>query len=253
VWDATVPLEVGKEPAQYGDYAIAAGELAKLGVPPDFEADGPVRYTHRRVGGREVYFVANREARVVETRCVFRVAGRIPELWDPLTGERRALPEFSTQHGRTSVPLRFEPEQSFFIVFRDDVGKPAAGGRNFPVAKSVAELTGPWEVAFDPKWQGPETITFATLEDWSKRPEPGIKYYSGLAVYRQRFDLPKSIGRNSKDPLLLDLGTVKAMARVRLNGRDLGVVCRGAWTFPLLCSPETTNSRSRWPTFGPTA
>jgi hypothetical protein len=87
-------------------------------------------------------------------------------------------------------------------------------------------LSGPWEVAFDPKWGGPEHVTFATLEDWSRRPEDGIRFYSGTAVYRRTFDAPK-LQRGQR--MFLDLGAVKSLARVRLNGHDLGVVWCAPW------------------------
>ena len=84
------------------------------------------------------------------------------------------------------------------------------------------ELTGPWEVRFDPKWGGPESATFDPLEDWSKRSEEGIRYYSGTASYRKTFTLssqPSSLNR-----LFLDLGKVAVMAEVKLNGHDLGIL-----------------------------
>ncbi|MBL9217505.1 MAG: hypothetical protein JNG82_03390 [Opitutaceae bacterium] len=230
IWDASAvtPVAAGLAPEPYGDYAFTAGVLARQGLPPDFESDGPVRYTHRRTDDSDIYFVANREARTLEARCDFRVSGRIPELWDPLTGERRRLPDFSTVNGRTRVPLRFAPEQSFFIVFRD--GNPApTGDRNFATLRTVSEVSGPWEVSFDPKWGGPEKINFDRLEDWTLRTEPDIRHYSGTAVYRKRFELDSALLRDRSAPLLLDLGTVKNLARVRLNGRDLGVVWCAPW------------------------
>ena len=96
----------------YCDFGIVTNLLGKMGVPPDFESDGPLRYTHRRDGQTDIYFVANREDRQVEATCTFRVSGKAPELWDPLTGEMRALPEFASRDGRTTVPLRFEAAQS---------------------------------------------------------------------------------------------------------------------------------------------
>jgi hypothetical protein len=81
-------------------------------------------------------------------------------------------------------------------------------------------------VAFDPKWGGPERVTFDTLADWTKRPEDGIKFYSGTAVYRKTFDAPE-VSRGQR--LFLDLGTVKNLARVRLNGHDLGAVWCAPW------------------------
>ena len=88
------------------------------------------------------------------------------------------------------------------------------------------ELTGPWSLQFDPQWGGPARITFDRLDDWSKRPEPGIRFYSGTVSYRKSFTLAAAVGPKTR--LYLDLGEVSAMAAVRLNGRDLGVL----WNAP---------------------
>jgi hypothetical protein len=216
------------EPEQYGSFDTAVSLLRQLGVPPDFESGPPLRYTHRRDGPVDLYFVANPEERPVATLCAFRVTGRQPELWDPVTGERRPLPEFELKDGRTWVPLTFEPHQSFFVVFREPTPGPLAGGRNFPSLQTAVALDGPWEVAFDPQWGGPARVTFARLEDWSRRPEEGIRFYAGLATYRKTFKDPRPA--TARTPrVFLDLGVVKNLARVRLNGRDLGVAWCAPW------------------------
>ncbi len=98
---------------------------------------------------------------------------------------------------------------------------------NYPALQTLRELPGPWSVSFDPQWGGPaQPVTFDTLTDWTQRPENGIKYYSGTATYQQKFDLP-SAPREGQH-LLLDLGDVREVAAVKLNGRDLGVL----WTKP---------------------
>ena len=89
----------------------------------------------------------------------------------------------------------------------------------------MQDHSGPWEVAFDPKWGGPEKITFSALQDWSARPEPGIKYYSGIATYRKIINL----GQDPLAKIYLDLGVVHDMARVKINGKDLGVVWCAPW------------------------
>jgi hypothetical protein len=216
----------------YPPYDQTAALLARLGLPPDFESDGPVRWTHRRAEGLDLYFVANREPRAVEAACTFRVAGRQPELWDPLTGGARVLARFEAREGRTTVPLRFEPHQSFFVVFRRPAEPPAAAAKpNLPAHANVMEIRGPWEVRFDPALGGPGTAAFEALDDWSKRPEEGIRYYSGAATYRARFDLPP--GADRKPGLRLSLGTVHVMARVRLNGRDLGTAWCAPWALEI--------------------
>jgi len=93
----------------------------------------------------------------------------------------------------------------------------------------VQEFSGPWEVSFDPKWgsfdsaQGrpPGMFVFEKLEDWSKRPEEGIRHYSGTATYRKTF---QSAIRNPQSKIFLDLGNVAVMAEVKLNGKDLGIL-----------------------------
>ena len=77
----------------------------------------------------------------------------------------------------------------------------------------------------DPKWGGPEQVTFEALQDWTQRPEPGIKCYSGIAIYRKPFEFKPPTGTR----LFLDLGVVNDMARVRLNGKNLGVVWCAPW------------------------
>ena len=88
------------------------------------------------------------------------------------------------------------------------------------------ELAGPWQVSFDPRWGGPAApVAFAKLEDWAKRPEDGIRYYSGTAVYRKTFALPGALRiTDHASRYYLDLGKIAVMAEVKLNGKDLGIL-----------------------------
>ena len=84
-------------------------------------------------------------------------------------------------------------------------------------------------MTFDPKWGGPEKpVVLEELCDWSKHADPGVRYYSGTAVYRRTFELAESEVAAQGGRLLLDLGKVEVMARIRLNGRDCGI----AWKPP---------------------
>jgi len=212
------------------------------GLQPDVElrnAHAELDWIHRHDGARDIYFLANLSEQPTPLEAVFRVAGRRPELWDPVTGEVRDLPEFRAEGGRTVVPLEFAPKQSWFVVFsrRADRGSRGRGrgkgagpaqARNFPPLQAVATLSGPWEVSFDEAWGGPASVTFEQLEDWTRRPEEGIRYYSGTATYRKTFDAPQVSRGMRGGELYLDLGDVRNLARVRLNGKDLGIV----WTAP---------------------
>ena len=200
-----------------------APDVEFLGAAPDARFD----WIHRRDSGTDIYFVSNQKAASAAAEIAFRVTGRQPELWDAVTGLTRDLPEFREADGRTFVPMRFEPRQSYFVVFRKPASPPAPGcGRaELPEPGGDRRLTGPWEVSFDPKWGGPAQVTFDALSDWTRRPEEGIRYYSGTAIYRKTFDLT----RPENGRLFLNLGVVKNLAAVKLNGHDLGVV----WTAPV--------------------
>ena len=105
-------------------------------------------------------------------------------------------------------------------------GTPRAAKRqqayNNKKVASGKTVEGPWKVSFDPAWGGPESeVEFKTLEDWTKRPEWGISHYSGIATYRKMVT-------SKEAPTHISLGDVANLARVKLNGKDLGSV----WCWP---------------------
>jgi hypothetical protein len=190
-------------------------------APDEFSAEGvAVQSIHRTNNGTHVFFVAHAGSGG-PALCTFAVEGLQPELWDPVLGTIRTLSDFRREDAQTVVPLEFAPAQSWFVVFRHKTAGPKQQRANFPRLKPVADLAGPWEVRFDPRWGGPEAVTFHQLDDWAKRPEPGIRYYSGKATYRKTFDW------NSGSHL--DLGVVNCIAQVRVNGRDLGTIWTAPW------------------------
>jgi hypothetical protein len=206
-----------------------------LNVPEDFISTGAIRYTHRVTDNRDIYFVSNRTGQVIQTANTFRTTQGAPELWDPLTGTTRMLPEFQTMNGCTTVPLQFEPYQSFFIVFEKGA-KVINGKKNFPDRVIADTLQGPWNVSFDPRWGGPAKIVFNQLQDWTVRPEEGIKYYSGTATYSKKFQLQKT-----HKHYFIDLGEVKNLARVKLNGKDLGVLWTAPWRVEITDALQKNN------------
>lgn len=207
--------------------------LENENVPTDFEChgvsdEGTIDWIHRRTDDADIYFVASRWEHPEKIEATFRVSGRQPELWDAVTGEMRDATAFRQENGRTIIPLEFGPCGSIFVVFRKPVSANASGksASNYSTTKVLATLSGSWTVNFDPKWGGPEKVVFDKLIDWTNSPDPGIKYYSGTAIYHKEFTISASQSKNS--PLLLDLGEVHEVASVSVNGHDLGVV----WTRP---------------------
>lgn len=194
-------------------------------IKPDFKAEkSNVSWIHRRIDNADVYFVANQDStdRVVE--CSFRVDGMQPELWDPNLGEMQNAKSFSCVDGVTKLPIHFDPNGSTFVVFRNKAIATVAGN-NWPEYITEQQITGAWKVNFDPRWGGPAEVTFDTLTDWTKRSESSIRYYSGTAIYKKEFTLAN---KNKDARLWLDLGVLKNIAEVWLNGQNLGVT----WKVP---------------------
>ncbi|MCC6125712.1 MAG: discoidin domain-containing protein [Pirellulales bacterium] len=243
----------GKNPPEKGRRSIGKGvliwgetpavALASMRIEPDFTAPGENRgfeFIHRTHDEGNFYFVSNQTNETKTGDFLFSNALRSkPELWDPVAGTTRELHECSIVGLRTKIPLTFAPHQSFFIVFPSRTTgalekKPTAEperARNFPVFETAATISGPWTVAFDPQWGGPEKVVFEELVDWTERSEEGIKHYSGTAVYKKTFDLPgiEALSAEERKELSLDLGKVNYLARVRLNGKDLGILWTAPW------------------------
>jgi hypothetical protein len=208
------------------DIAIPSRVLAEMGVAPDFRANARIRYIHKRIGATDLYFLSNPEPRPLDAVCTFRISGKQPEIWHPDSGSTARVADHRIERECTSLPIRFDPSGSVFVLFRERVrkgGSDAVGNaKNWLEFDTAKEITGPWQVAFDPKWGGPAgAVTFDRLMDWSKHADAAIRHFSGTAVYRARFPTPLQEGGART---FLNLGQVAIMARVTVNGEDLGVV-----------------------------
>ncbi|MCU0750284.1 MAG: hypothetical protein MUF13_12130 [Akkermansiaceae bacterium] len=201
--------------------------FAKDQITPDFEGGG-VKWIHRRTGGTDIYFVANTRPEPLERECIFRVTGKTAELWDPETGEIHALPSAAHDAGRTRVKLRFGPEQSWFVVFRDTPATYRSTQNPFAEWKPLQQIQGGWSLSFDADWGTKEILKLNQLASWSDHSDPLVRYYSGTATYQKTFELADATLAEGKTPLRLDLGQVEVVARVRLNGHDCGI----AWKPP---------------------
>jgi hypothetical protein len=212
----------------YPGYEAVASILKEMGVAEDFKSsNGKIRYTHKKLKDGDIYFIANRTSDTFQTNCNFRVTEGSIELWDPLTGEIREISQYKREKNHTIVPINFNAFQSYFIVFDKDRKTPQSkSNSNFDKLVPLQQIEGEWNVSFDPSWGGPEEAVFPSLSDWSKNEDEGIKYYSGTAIYRKKFNFNSNMNERK---FYLHLGEVKNIARVKLNGKDLGVIWTAPW------------------------
>jgi hypothetical protein len=257
-------------------------------------------YIHRTTNEQEIYFVTNRfgqmkyndfEYRYLPTlpdryeqvECSFRVSGKVPESWNPVTGETEEIMVYREENGRTIIPLHFEPEGSKFVIFRDAVpqrhitgiekdGQAVFPGFSFKVKEypfinfakkgekicaeinepgiytlnwsdghskklkavqpnQTIEFSGDWEIGFDTQWGAPAKVKANQLKSWTEFDESGIKYYSGTATYKKSFELKRAELKQKR--LLLDLGNVKEMASLKINGNQLQVLWCAPFRFDI--------------------
>ena len=181
-------------------------------------------YKQRKFSGGDIFFISHRGDKKVKANVNIKWNGLQPEWWDATTGKTRKLTEYTVADGRIAIPVEMYPRESGFIVFNKPVSKTkAAKTPNFPEEKIVQQISGSWEVRFDPRWGGPDKVIFDKLHDWTENPDKGISYYSGTAKYKISFDA------TDISASMLDLGVVKNMASVKINGQDLGIVWCAPW------------------------
>jgi hypothetical protein len=191
---------------------------------PDFEYNRPkidteLVWIHRQAGGVDLYFVANQKERTEDIEASFRVDGRQAELWHPDTGSIEPA-EYKIDNGRTTVPLHLDPDGSLFVVFREKASAPSRTLPH-PVSSELAAIRGPWQVNFPPNWGAPPEIHLEKLISWTASSDDGVKYFSGTATYSKDVEAPQDWFRPGAK-VLLDLGKVKEIAEVSVNGKPIG-------------------------------
>lgn len=191
--------------------------LRRLQVPTDFSGPKEVSWIHRRSGSHDIYFIASSSDQSLTSSYTFRVANKRAELWNPETGEIRPLATSASGDHHSMATISLEPKGSSFVVFRlgnSSLAPPAKKGE-----ETNQEIKGPWTLVFPQKNSAPRPLRIDPLISWSVHPDPSVRHFSGTAVYSNTFALSEA-GK----PLTLDLGKVEIMARVKLNGKDLGIL-----------------------------
>jgi len=206
-------------------------EIDKLNIEPDFryteKEEFVIDYIHYQKDNIDLYFIANTTDEWISNEYTFRQSDKVPELWDPVSGEIITGPHFEREDKYIKIPLRLAPYESQLVVFRDGPASSLLESK-LPQENIVAEQTlrGPWLVKFPETLGAPPEITLAELSSWTDSELEGVKYFSGTATYKSSFQLDHQIAASQK--VYLDLGEVSKVAEVWLNGEHLGI----SWTLP---------------------
>ena len=110
------------------------------------------------------------------------------------------------------------------------MAKMSSGGEQtveVPAPGRLAQPQGPWTVTFPPGWGAPASITMTSLQSWTDSKLPGVRYFSGTATYQNTITVDAESLNNDRE-IWLDLGDVREVATVSVNGKEL----RTLWHAP---------------------
>ncbi|MCX6879431.1 MAG: glycosyl hydrolase [Verrucomicrobia bacterium] len=219
--------------------AVGVGQaLRESGVVPVVsETTGGLRWKARELDDGMIFFLSNFAA-AGKFEAKLRVTGKVPELFNPVTGEIKKLARYKAEQDGTRICVQVnDPSDSFFIVFREQQQTPS-------VVKVQADGkdVGPGDLALfydvnsrltaESASKGLYAITLSDgttksviiEKDSATLPIAGEwtttnKDEKGFSVFREiTFSVPVGFGKGQK--VELDLGKVEVMAQVTLNGKE---------------------------------
>ncbi|SFP91742.1 F5/8 type C domain-containing protein [Parafilimonas terrae] len=200
--------------------------LNTMNIAPDFtytkpQADMKLLYVHRTLPDRDIYWINNRSDKNENTEAAFRITGKVPVIWHAETGATEPA-SYNISGGITKVKLHLSPNDAVFVIFKD---KAESTSFTLPATeeKELATIEGSWNVSFQPNRGAPATATFDKLSSYTENADEGIKYFSGTASYTKTIAADKSWFAPGAH-LWLNLGDVKNIAEVIVNGKSLGIV-----------------------------
>ncbi|MCQ2181212.1 MAG: glycoside hydrolase family 2 [Bacteroidales bacterium] len=213
----------------------ALGALRGKGILPEFVIASPfpeptpydnlrdIRYVHRTLDGGELFWVANISpvARVMDVQ--FKVTGKKPRILHADSGIVEDA-SYRISDGYTTVRLDMARDDAQFVIFTEDTDD-----LQYTVPTTLTSLEsvldGEWIISFQQGRGAPVDGIKSPLRSLDSFDEPGIRYFSGTATYRKEFTLD----RVPEGRTMIDLGEVHHMARVRVNGKDLGLVWKSPY------------------------
>jgi hypothetical protein len=187
---------------------------------------GSIAWTHRESNKESIYFLSNQKQETQNLEVSFRVSGKTPILFNPVTNTYTDLSTWKIENGRTIIPIKLDANASYFVIFKDYTNKKLSeGNKNWSTFETVEVLNEDWKLQFDSEFKGPsKAINIDKLFDWSTSENDSIKYYSGTVKYSKNFNWNEAVTEN----LWLQFEEVNNLASIYLNGKACGVV----WTYP---------------------
>lgn len=181
-------------------------------------SNNEISWIHRRLDNGDIYFIVNRTDTIQDLDLRFRISGKQPEIWNPDNGDSNPA-TYTIAGNITSVPLHLDKREAVFVVF-DKNAQTLSYKINEENSAEIAVIAGTWDVSFPLDWGAPEKTKLENLESWTKNSDTGVKYFSGTATYTKEINANKNWFK-SAGKILLDLGDVRDIAEVSVNGKNI--------------------------------
>ena len=208
--------------------------IEKAGIIPDVAMKtsdtkkSMIYFARRMLADTDIYFLNNHKNEAEENVFTFSSTRKYAQLWNSVTGERFSLPVAQTEGESISIPLYFNPEESYFVIITDKEENLPPVQWYKPSVNNTEYISNLWDVYFDEKLGGSGSVIFDNLYDWTTSSDLRIKYYSGTAIYK------KTISHTPNgEKIYLDLGDPAFIARVFINSVDVGVIWCSPWALEI--------------------
>ncbi len=234
--------------------------LEKLNISSDLNYPDKetflIDFIHFKKGNTHFYFVRNSSRDWISRNVGFRQQNKIPEIWDPVSGQIIPVTIFNDKNEYINIPVTLPPYGSQLFVFKNKIPVKhftdvLGSSENPPLLEFTQDgicfqknesiklmdedksltidneittytLSGAWEVSFDKEWGAPEKVNFPKLISWTESETEGIKYYSGTATYNKTFNYSQKTSEGN-NKIYLDLGEISKVGEVWLNSKNIGV------------------------------
>lgn len=199
------------------------GLLQKSGINPEPLASIPglsfVRCTHEE--GR-YYFIANREKeRAFSGWLPLSGSPKSVYILNPITGSIGLAKQRQASDTVTEVFLEMLPGQSLVLKTLSNRNGTGAVQSFMKENGSPIIIDSPWDVTFiDGGPTLPDPMTMSQLVSWTEQGGQATERFAGTARYTTTFDLPE----HDANAWRIDLGEVAESARIRVNGKDFGIL-----------------------------
>jgi hypothetical protein len=263
-------VEVGKKGKIYS--GIKPSEMLKaLDVSPDFNYSDKesclLDFIHYKKTDMDFYFIRNTTDQWVSRECGFRQQSKVPEIWNPLTGEVVSVPVYDQQDKYINIPITLAPYGSYFVVFKKGTAtapftnvtpsgqnpplmqftrdgilflkegtfelKSKTGSKKVENKQRIHVIDGEWNVSFTKGWGAPESVVLPELTSWTNNKNAGVKYYSGIGIYHKTFQFQNTSPLSKDERIFIDLGNLSKVGEVWMNGRSLGITWAKPYKFDI--------------------